>query len=169
MGALPVRWRIAVSEAPVFAAIALAGWWVLGHPATPLPEVADRLAQAIGWLVVPGLCIAAGIILTAAMRFSDDQILDGQASNVPDRLEILLRYNRNTLEQAVLVVIAWPAFALAVPTFAPVLLPILAGFFATGRLAFLIGYMIAPWARGVGFGLTFYPTALIYGWLIFGA
>jgi hypothetical protein len=29
--------------------------------------------------------------------------------------------------------------------------------------------MIAPWARGVGFGLTFYPTALIYGWLIFGA
>jgi hypothetical protein len=29
--------------------------------------------------------------------------------------------------------------------------------------------MIAPWARGVGFGLTFYPKALIYGWLIFGS
>ena len=30
MSQLPVRWRIAISEAPVFVAIALAGWWVLG-------------------------------------------------------------------------------------------------------------------------------------------
>jgi hypothetical protein len=79
--------------------------------------------------------------------------------------EIGLRYNQNTLEQTVLVVIAWPLLALLLPPAEPGIVPVLAVLFGVGRFAFLIGYLIAPWARAFGFGLTFYPTVLAYGWL----
>ena len=46
------------------------------------------------------------------------------------------------------------------------LIPVLAVLFGFGRLAFWIGYLMTPWGRAFGFGLTFYPTVAAYAWLV---
>lgn len=161
-----VRWRIALLETPAVALIGLTAWWALSVQPPGVPDPLAALSTAITWLVVPGLCLIAGLMVTASMRFTDSKAIDGRSQDVPASLEVLLRYNRNTLEQVVLVALAWPALAMAVPEHIARLAPALAGLFALGRLTFLLGYLYAPWARGFGFALTFYPTALVYGWLV---
>jgi hypothetical protein len=38
--------------------------------------------------------------------------------------------------------------------------------FVLGRVLFWVGYHINPYVRAFGFGLTFYPTVVVYAWLI---
>ena len=126
---------------------------------------ASRLAFAARWLLVPALCLLAGVGMMANRRFFSDDAIDG--TRVPENrsLEINLRYNQNTLEQAVLAAAAWIGLALVLPHERLGLIGMLACLFALGRVLFWLGYLIAPWARAVGFGLTFYPTAIALVWL----
>ncbi|WP_372782969.1 MAPEG family protein [Phenylobacterium sp.] len=126
---------------------------------------AERLAMALRWLLVPGLCLLAGLGATANRRFFSSEAIDGEPPSRPGAFEINLRYNTNTLEQTVLAAIAWSGLALALPARDLSLIPALAGLFAVGRAAFWIGYLYAPWARAFGLGLTFYPTAAALIWL----
>ena len=131
---------------------------------TPLgDDEAARLAFAARWLLVPALCLLVGIGVTANRRFFVADAIDGARDN--PALEINLRYNQNTLEQVVLAAAAWTGLALALPHERLGLIPLLAIFFATGRATFWLGYLIAPWARAFGLGLTFYPTAVVLIWL----
>jgi hypothetical protein len=84
----------------------------LGAHSTAAVATADRLALAWRWLVVPGLCLLAGIATTANQRFLRADAIDGGAAKGPGFLEINLRYNTNTLEQTVLAAIAWTGLAL---------------------------------------------------------
>ena len=135
----------------------------------PPPVVAvgieGRLAFAVRWLLVPGLCLLVGIGFTANRRFLSPEAIDGGAPSRPGAFEINLRYNTNTLEQTVLAAIAWTGLALALPAQNLGLIPALAGLFAAGRAAFWLGYLYAPWARAFGLGLTFYPSAAALIWL----
>ena len=133
----------------------------------PVADVstADRLALAVRWLLVPGLCLLVGIGFTANRRFFSREAIDGGAPPKPGAFEINLRYNTNTLEQTVLAAIAWSGLALALPAADLGLIPALAGLFAAGRAAFWLGYLYAPWARAFGLGLTFYPTIAAFAWL----
>lgn len=134
----------------------------------PLPlgdDEAARLAFAARWLLVPALCLFAGIALTANRRFFTPDAIDGSPAPQSAALQINLRYNQNTLEQTVLAAVAWTGLALALPHERLGLIPLLAIFFATGRATFWLGYLIAPWARAFGLGLTFYPTAAALIWL----
>src|SRR6185503_18536006 len=126
---------------------------------------AARLAFAARWLLVPALCLLAGIGLTANRRFFIEDAIDGSPAPQSNALQINLRYNQNTLEQTVLAAIAWSGLALALPHERLGLIPLLAIFFATGRATFWLGYLIAPWARAFGLGLTFYPTVAALIWL----
>jgi hypothetical protein len=136
------------------------------RPDAPV-AVADRLALAWRWMLVPGLCLLAGIGFTANRRFFMPTAIDGERE-VPSRsFEINLRYNQNTLEQTVMAAIAWTGLALALPARDLGLVPALAGLFAAGRAAFWIGYLTAPWARAFGLGLTAYPTFAALIWLAF--
>ncbi len=130
--------------------------------ALPMDDGASRLAFAAKWLIVPGLTLLAGIGFTANRRFFAADAIDGGDSPA---LDIALRYNRNTLEQTVLAAIAWSGLALALPQERLWIVPELAVLFAVGRAAFWIGYLMAPWARAFGLGLTFYPTIAAYLWL----
>jgi len=130
--------------------------------ALPADDAAARLAFAVKWLLVPGLTLLAGIGFTANRRFFTRDAIDGGESSA---LDINLRYNRNTLEQAVLAAIAWTGLALTLPHERLALIAWLAILFAVGRALFWLGYLIAPWARAFGFGLTFYPTVAAYVWL----
>jgi hypothetical protein len=134
------------------------------HDPAPMSS-ADRLALAWRWMLVPGLCLLAGIGTTANQRFLRADFIDGQRPSAPGFMEINLRYNQNTLEQAVLAAVAWTGLALQLRPQDLSLIPALAGLFAVGRAAFWIGYLFAPWARAFGLGLTFYPTVAALVWL----
>jgi hypothetical protein len=130
---------------------------------------ATRLAYAARWLLVPGLCLLAGIGAMANRRFFSDDAMDGTRTPLSHSLEINLRYNQNTLEQAALAAVAWMGLALVLPHDRLGLIGVLATVFAMGRVLFWTGYLIAPWARAIGFGLTFYPTVVALGWLAWRA
>jgi len=158
---------VAIGMATAFAVI----WLVLAGPlrpvmATPLGDTASRLVFAAKWLLVPGVALLIGIGMVANRRFFQPDAIDGTRTPPSHALEINLRYNQNTLEQTVLVIIAWPLLAVLLPTSQLGIIPVLAVLFGAGRIAFWIGYLIAPWARAFGFALTFYPTVAAYIWLI---
>jgi hypothetical protein len=131
----------------------------------PLDDTAERLAFAAKWLLVPGFTLLLGVGMVANRRFFTPDAIDGSRTPESRSLEINLRYNQNTLEQTALVLIAWPLLALWLPADRLGLIPLLAVLFGVGRVAFWIGYLIAPWARAFGFALTFYPTVAVYVWL----
>ena len=139
------------------------------HSLAPV-ATADRLALAWRWMLVPGLCLLAGIGVTSNQRFVRADFIDGErpaasASDKPGFMEVNLRYNLNTLEQSALAAIAWTGLSLELRPQDLGLIPALAGLFAAGRAAFWLGYLYAPWARAFGLGLTFYPTIAALIWL----
>ncbi len=138
----------------------------------PVPsgdDAASRLALAAQWLVVPGLTLMIGIGMVARQRFFVADAMDGSPNTQNHVLEINLRYNRNTLEQMLLVALAWPTLALALPHDRLALIPELAIVFGVARALFWLGYLYAGWARAFGFALTFYPTVAVYLWLVWKA
>ena len=137
----------------------------LGGPATPEVAAGERLAYAARWLLAPGICLLAGIGVAGNWRFFSDDLINGERTGVAWAMEVNLRYNQNTLEQTVLAAVAWAGLALTLAPQDLRLIPALAGLFVAGRAAFWIGYLLAPWARAFGFGLTFYPTAVSLIWL----
>lgn len=144
----------------------LATWrFSLGHGPAADPGTAERLALAWRWMLAPGLCLLAGIGLTANRRFFSAQQIDGGEAPAGSAFDINLRYNLNTLEQTVLAAVAWSGLALALRPQDLSLIPALAGLFVAGRITFCAGYLYAPWARAFGLGLTFYPTAVALVWL----
>ena len=161
------RKQVLVVVGMIGAIVVCAGtaWLSLGRaPAAELAS-ADRLALAAQWMLVPGLCLLVGVGVTANRRFLSGQAIDGGPPTPGSAFDINLRYNLNTLEQAVLAAVAWSGLALTLRPENLSLIPALAGLFAVGRIAFWIGYLFAPWARAFGLGLTFYPTAAALVWL----
>jgi hypothetical protein len=158
---------ILIGMAAALVAVVAVGRHALGaHDAGPV-ATAERLALAGRWLLVPGLCLMAGIGATANQRFLRADFIDGQRPSGPGFMDINLRYNQNTLEQTVLAAIAWTGLALELRPQDLSLIPALAGLFAVGRATFWIGYLYAPWARAFGLGLTAYPTFAALVWLAF--
>jgi hypothetical protein len=152
--------------AAVIACLAAAYFALGSRPDAPV-ATAERLALAWRWMLVPGLCLLAGIGFTANRRFFMPAAIDGERE-VPSRsFEINLRYNQNTLEQTVMAAIAWTGLALTLAPRDLGLIPALAGLFAFGRDAFWVGYLSATWARAFGLGLTAYPTFAALAWLAF--
>jgi hypothetical protein len=149
--------------------VALVAWRYVGRLSgfVPLPadDAASRLAFAARWLLIPGLTLLAGIIAAAQQRFYTDAI-DGTRVPRSYSHEIVLRYNTNTVEQSLLVVILWPALAALLPRDQLMLVPAAAILFGVGRLTFWLGYMIHPLARAFGMALTAAPTVAGYVWLI---
>ena len=154
-------------------AVALAAiWWAtmvwrgpVAVPAMALSDTAGRGALAARWLLVPGLSLLFGVVVTAGSRFFIPRAFEGSQDSLGRFMEVNLRYNRNTLEQSLLAAIAWFGLALALPGPQLSLIPALAVLFGVGRAAFWIGYQSASWARAFGFSLTFYPTAIALIWL----
>jgi hypothetical protein len=136
---------------------------LFAHVAIPADDPASRLAYVAHWLILPGLTLLAGIIAAGRRGFIADAI-DG--TRTPANHGLDLRYNQNTLEQAVLAAIAWGAMAPILPRDALVLIAMMAFLFAFGRIAFWIGYLLHPLARAFGMVLTALPTIAAYAWLL---
>ena len=132
-----------------------------------LPEdnLAGRLAFAVRWMLLPGVCLLVGVLVAARRGFLPDAI-DGIRTPSSRSLEINLRYNQNTLEQTTLACIAWVSIATSLPAVSLVLIPAMATLFAVGRVAFWVGYLIHPMGRAFGMVLTVVPTIVSYAWLL---
>src|SRR5258708_16420712 len=132
------------------------GYAFLGtlHPAND--DVASRLAFAVRWDVFPAFMLLVGIGRVGNARFKSSEAITG-ATPEEGPLAIDKRYLQNTLEQLALFVIAHLAFATLAPADKLHLLPVAAMWFVVGRLAFLVGYHLAPTARPFVFGAASYP------------
>ncbi len=119
----------------------------------------DALRIACLCLVAPALCVMGGVGFIANRRFLHAEAIHG-AANTP-AIELGQKYLTNTVEQSVLAAMAWLAFAGASADRAAAMLPALAVTFVAARMAFAIGYAIAPCARAFGFALTFYPSVAV--------
>jgi hypothetical protein len=113
--------------------------------ALPSDDLSSRLAFAVRWMLLPGICLLLGVIVAARRGFVPDAI-DGSRTPASRSLEINLRYNQNTVEQTVLACIAWAGLAISLPIAHLVLIPAMATLFAIGRGAFWVGYLIHPMA-----------------------
>jgi hypothetical protein len=134
----------------------------------PADEPSRRLAFALRWMILPGLCLLLGVMVAGRRGFIADAI-DGTRTPASRSLEINLRYNQNSLEQAVLVCIAWVNLATTLPIAHLVLIPAMATLFVIGRAAFWVGYSIYPMGRAFGMVLTALPTMGAYAWLVWRA
>src|SRR5262249_32225788 len=119
-------------------AVAILAWHFL-PPVRVADDAIARLTFAGKCLLIPGFTLLIGIGAVANRRFFLPEAIDGS----PDAasLDINLRYNRNTLEQTALVIIAWPLLALSLPAERVGMLAVLAVLFGIGRAAFWLGYL----------------------------
>jgi hypothetical protein len=138
---------------------------LLAFVSLPEDNLANRLAFALRWMLLPGLCLLLGVVVAGRRGFVPDAI-DGTRTPASRSLEINLRYNQNTLEQTMLACIAWASLATTLPTVSLVLIPAMATLFAIGRTAFWVGYLIHPMGRAFGMVLTVVPTIASYCWLL---
>ena len=114
--------------------------------------------------LAPGLVTIAMIGRLAQRRFFDDAIIDGEAFSGAAAID--QRVLSNTVEQLVLAMAVWPAAAVLLGAEGPGVILVLGVAFAVARLAFWVGYHMAPPLRAFGFAATFYPTVLVALWAL---
>jgi hypothetical protein len=119
---------------------------LFGFVALPADDLSSRLAFALRWMLLPGICLLLGVVVAGRRGFVADAI-DGTRTPASHSLEINFRYNQNTLEQTLLACIAWAGLAISLPLAHIVLIPAMATLFAIGRGAFWVGYLIYPMGR----------------------
>lgn len=153
------------ARARIALGMALGAVWGAGviWAGTALPVTALAPALAVSMLG-PGAVLIAVIGRLAQRRFFDDAIIDGQPFVPGSAAEIDARVLSNTVEQALLALLIWPAVGYL--SGAPGVPVALAIGFVLARLAFWIGYHIAPPMRAFGFAATFYPTVLALVWAV---
>ncbi|WP_420558654.1 MAPEG family protein [Roseovarius sp.] len=137
---------------------ALAVLWIGRQIPVPMAMMQPTL---MGAAFGPGVVLALMIGVLAQRRFNDDAAIDGQP--LTGRAAIDAKVLQNTVEQVVLALCIWPlvGFFLGAGT----VLALGIGF-AVARVAFWVGYHMAPPLRAFGFAATFYPTVLAALWVL---
>lgn len=134
-----------------------------------MPEswtVGERIELVIKVAVFALMPALLAICIVAAQRLNPNMWV-GRAPKPNSALDINTRFILNTFEQSILFVIGLAGLALYCPIEEARTLIILAVLFLTGRILFWVGYHYNPYVRAFGFGLTFYPTVMVYVWLFF--
>jgi hypothetical protein len=139
--------------------------FVLGIAFSTLRSEALALHNArLEYTLLIDLFIVAWLLATIAnvarLRFFSERdigadVSEGESSKVLEARAIL----QNTLEQVILVVLTSLVVTASFNPSAP-LVESLVGLFAVGRLLFWLGYRHGAKGRALGFGLTFYPSAI---------
>jgi len=125
----------------------------------------DRIALIIKNAVFAILPALLAICIVAAQRL-DPNMWVGRTAKPNSALDINTKFILNTFEQFILFFIGTAGLALYCPLEEARSLIILTVLFVLGRVLFWVGYHFNPYLRAFGFGLTFYPTVMVYAWLI---
>jgi hypothetical protein len=147
--------------AAVFSAIIFGAAWVSADAVmAPLGDETDRLVLVVRLDLAIALVLVVLIGRIANLRFGSATDIGGSA-NAEEGTAV--RHARavlqNSIEQALIALIAHAGLALALPSDRPAVLPALLILFVIGRLCFAAGFSRGAAARAFGFGLTFYPSA----------
>lgn len=127
-------------------------------------EIADRLALLLKCSVLTTFPFIAAVIVVAAQRLNP-RYLEGKGVKRDSALDINSRVAQNSLEQFVLYFVGLGAMALYLTPKDAQTVPILATLFFIGRVLYWWGYHHNTYVRAFGWGLTFYPTVIVYAWL----
>lgn len=148
---------VGMAAALIVTSAALGAAWALDQ-AQPPRDLADRLRLALRADILVAACLAAAIANIARMRFFSERDIagsgDGEGSAAVRQARAVLQ---NTLEQAVLAVLAHLAVAASFPRCGWTITALVA-LFVAGRLLFWRGYRHGARHRALGFGLSFYPS-----------
>ena len=128
-------------------------------------DIADRLDLLLKCSVVTSFPFLAATIVVAAQRLNP-RYLQGKGFRPDSVLDINWRIAQNSLEQFVLYFVGLGAMSLYLVPKDAQTLPILASLFFVGRVIYWWGYHYNTYIRAFGFGLTFYPTVIVYAWLV---
>ncbi len=154
-----------MSFAAVVAATVLGFGIVFASPLVPpLPRIEDRIAFTLRCDLFVMAWLAAAIAAVARGRFFSAADIGGAGfSEAGPQIAISSAVLQNTLEQAMLAVLAHLILASLLHGREMIVVPLLVGLFCAGRLAFWLGYKHGAGNRAFGFGLTFYPSLLALG------
>lgn len=143
------------------AVLAGAVWWQ--PPAlTPLLAPAQQILFTLQWDAGILLCLLFAIGTLARHRFLTPADIDGGGLSAgTDRAREYQAILQNTLEQAVIAVLAHLLWTAAMPRAWLAAIPAAVALFVLGRILFTLGYRRGAAARAFGFALTFYPTVLL--------
>lgn len=140
-----------------------AAYWLLPALIAFPVELAERLAFAAraGAVVLFCVLVAVGLVSTTR-RFSPEDIGGSAAGPPSEKLAIYVAFLQNTLEQAILAVGFYVAYASLVAGAWLSLIPVSVTFFIVGRVLFLRGYRRGVEGRALGMVLTMTPAIVGY-------
>jgi hypothetical protein len=149
----------------IFSALFFAGAKLAWHWVPQDWTLGDRIAQMIRDAVFAILPAVLAICIVAAQRL-DPSMWVGRTAKPNSALDINTRFILNTFEQFILYFIGNAGLAIYCPPQEARTLIILTALFLIGRVMFWVGYHFNPYLRAFGFGVTFYPTVVVYLWLV---
>jgi hypothetical protein len=121
--------------------------------------LSQRISVALESAVLLAMCLAVAVGRLAKHRFFSPEDIDGGGLHAgSERARLLQSLLQNTLEQAVLAVLVYSAWAISMPASALSVVPLAAMAFAVGRILFFMSYSKGAPARALGFTLAFYPS-----------
>lgn len=147
----------------IIAAVTYLSLWFFG-PLTIDSKQALPLASKI--MLSMGIWVIIFILIRARQRFFNVNEINGEPPEKGSSSDLQGRILKNTVEQLIIAIpLLFTLTVLAIPGNGMFLI-LLGCFFSAGRVLFWIGYNHAPALRGLGFSLTFYPTVLLYIYVI---
>jgi len=151
-------------------ALSLVGYGILANPFQfDYLSTADRFAVVSGAALAPGFFLMLCIGLLARHRMLTPEDIDGAGLTAgTPRAKLMQAVLQNTLEQGLLAVIAWSAWAFLMPPSFLSVVPLAAVAFVVGRILFIRGYKHGPASRALGFTLSFYVSStMLMGVLVY--
>ena len=160
--ALNPKQQAVVRRAPVavvIVAVAVLVSRLIPPAVLPADQPAARMAWALPWTILPLLTLMVSVMRVANHRFSSPEDIDGSGLTTGTARVLLLRaILQNTLEQAVLAVLAYLVWSVTMPVHWLGVIPMAAVVFTIGRVLFAGGYERGAAGRAIGFGMTAYAT-----------
>ena len=143
------------------AATAIIGYGIFYNPFNYSAEItaAAKFGVAFKFSLLPAFCLAFSMGRLAKHRFFHAEDIDGAGlTTASARAKYLQAILQNTLEQVMLAVIVYAAWAALMPAQWLSVLPLAAFAFLIGRFLFFGTYKNGPSARAIGFTLSFYVS-----------
>ena len=159
--------QLQIGGAIAFTLLAFALGFIVLPSVIALPEsLPDRLAFALHAAAAPFAVLLVAILMVSTSRRKSLQDIHGSAYGPPSQqLAVKAAFLQNTLEQTVLLVGALLILATLLTDAYLVLLPVAAGLFVLGRIAFYLGYQKSSMYRAFGMGVSMLPAVFGYLWI----
>ena len=159
--------QLQIGGAIAFTLLAFALGYIVLPDVIALPEsLPERLAFALHAAAAPLAVLLVAILMVSTSRRKSLQDIHGSAYGPPSQqLAVKAAFLQNTLEQTVLLVGALLILATLLTDAYLVLLPVAAGLFVLGRIAFYLGYQKSSMYRAFGMGVSMLPAVFGYLWI----